>query len=362
LFIPGLNPVADAINRAKEAVAPVTSPIKERFDNAFDKVKSGVNAVAEIGEAATNEGPRPLNAEEIAVAKEYFGESIDYDRVQINESSAISVGNKHLNENGRSRPFVIGNTINYPREIDLNDPVQRSTFLHEVTHVWQFQSTKGVGTTVEGGVLALQDQGEVYRLDNVDIDPNNPEAFHDLSIEKQAEIVRGHFLLSEHENLEAERDNLNKVVGNPFVGADQQNNARSRIAEIDSDIDKIEGHGRFKELSSHKDTPLDSRGKHIGFTASDLDPFIKEINDTRPREGIAAEASEAFDEITGEALGGDQVGAYLETAEGVVEVGREVGKVALEETGETIIAGAEKADETFSDIKDLVTGRRFPFG
>ncbi|MGH1481192.1 MAG: hypothetical protein ACRBM6_21075 [Geminicoccales bacterium] len=364
MFIPGLNPVADAINRAKEAVAPVTSPVKERFDNAFDKVKSGVGAVSEVAEAATDgDGARPLNAEEINAARQVFGDSIDYDKVQINESSPPAIANKHVPGNDKSRPFAVGNTIYYPSEIDLNNPIEHSTFLHEVTHVWQFQSTKGAGTTVEGAWLATKNQREVYRLDNVDIDPSNSETFHNLDIEQQAEIVRGHYLLSEHEALTIEKGNLEKVVGNSYVGADQQNNARSRIAEIDSDLSIIRNHGRFDDLSTHKDTPIDpATGDHIGFTASDLEPFVDEIRGTRPREGIAAEGDEAFDEISGELLRGNPIGAQREYIEGTVEIGREVGEVVLQESGEAIIAGTEKAEETFSDIKDLVTGRRFPFG
>jgi len=355
LLFSGLSKITDAISDVKDAVAPVTRPVGDAFNAAVDRARSTAGSAANIaadvssvvGAALDGDGARPLSAKEEAIAREYFGDSIDYDRVQINESSALAVGNKHFPGNDSSRPFVAGNTINFPSEINLDDPIERSTFLHEVTHVWQFQSTRGIGTTIEGIQLGSQDQREVYRLDNVDIDPSNLEAFHDLNIEKQAEIVRGHFLLSEH-------DRLTKLESDPSLSPAELSDVRSRIA-------RIEGHGRFKDLSDHKDSPKDASGDPIGFTASDLDPFIDEIQSTRPRDGIAAERDEAIDEIVDKVLGGNPVGAAVETVEGGLEVGREVGEAAYDQAAE-VAGGARDAVENFGEEITRRIVPRPPFG
>ncbi|MEM9627570.1 MAG: hypothetical protein AAGA21_15130 [Pseudomonadota bacterium] len=336
MFFPIGNPIVDKINEVRDAVVPVTKPIGDAFGAAVDRARDVGNAVGEagrsvvdkveskaigaaeaagkVGLAALIDGERGLTDDEQELAKQYFGDSIDYDRVVINEYSVPATANEYFgNEN--PRPFAAGNTVHFPNGIDFSDPKQRSTFLHEMTHVWQFQSSKGASTTFEG--LALTRQGnDAYRLDNVDIDPSNPESFHDLTIEQQAEIVRGHYLLS---------------IGEPV-------------------------HSRYRELAEHKDSPIGSDGKPQGFTAADLDPFIQEIQTFRPREGIGAEVDEFVDETAGDLLAGDLTGATLEVAEGGLEVGREVGEAAAGEVVDTAGDGVDFLE----NARDELTRRLFP--
>ena len=155
MVFPGGNPIIDAVNSVGDAVSTVTKPVSDAFGAAVDRARGTggeiVDGTASVaGAAFDGDGARSLNAEEEAIAREYFGDSIDYSQVTINESSALVEINGLHPDNSSGRPFVAGNTIHFDHELDLNHPADRGTFLHEMTHVWQFQSTRGLDTTREG--------------------------------------------------------------------------------------------------------------------------------------------------------------------------------------------------------------------
>jgi len=340
MFFPGLDKITDKISDIRDAVAPVTTPIGDAFnaavDGARDTVRTGrdavtssASAVASVGGALLDRDARPLNTEERALAESYFGDSIDLDKITLNQSSALVAANEYFPGNNSSRPFVLGNTINFNHDLDLNDPDDRGIFLHELTHVWQFQSTEGINTQIQGAQLATDSDN--YVIDTALLDPNNPENIHDFNIEQQAETVRGHFLLTEHER-------LSDLASNPSLTSEERR-------AVQEDLDFIEGQRLYNNLNDN------------GITAENLEPFLDEIQSFKPREGVVAEANEAVYEIVDDVLGFNPLGAQLEVAEGAVEIGREAGEVVLEKTGEAIIDGATAADEAFSDIKDLFTGR-----
>lgn len=91
---------------------------------------------------------RGLKAEEIAMLKEVYGDSIDYDSVRIKFGGPLNA-----DINGRAR--VIGNTIYMPKS-DANQPLFNTdaagnktltqygeTLFHEAAHVWQGQNGGG---------------------------------------------------------------------------------------------------------------------------------------------------------------------------------------------------------------------------
>jgi hypothetical protein len=95
---------------------------------------------------------RPLAAEERADARTVFGDSVDLDRVFITTESFqndIIFGiQDFFTENPDSRAFVTMNVINF--DVDDTDTIalanglrslQRPTFIHEMTHIWQAQNT-----------------------------------------------------------------------------------------------------------------------------------------------------------------------------------------------------------------------------
>src|SRR5262249_3708802 len=68
---------------------------------------------------------RPLDARERGLAATVFGSSIDLDRVHIATTSVVAT------------PTTLADTIR------TSEPVSDATLIHELTHVWQFQ-TKGL--------------------------------------------------------------------------------------------------------------------------------------------------------------------------------------------------------------------------
>ena len=313
--VPGVGRIPNIVDSLLDPIIPP------------DKLISGAVNAIKIGEAALDSGSRPLSDEERDIAEEHFGDSIDLDRITINESSALSEANQYFPGNNGSRPFVVGNTINYPEDIDLSDPGERGTFIHELVHVWQFQNTEGVNVQIKGAQLATDPEN--YEIDTslLNDTDNFPEEFN---IEQQAEIVRGYYLLQRHEELKAEKFDL---FSDPVSDHSEQ------IEVIDEEIEQIENIGLFNDLNDD------------GITTTELEPFIEKIQSYTPQEGVVAELNEAADEFL-------ESGANpIEIVEGGFEVGREIGEIALEETGNTIIDGVHAADDFIDDVK-----RFNPFG
>ncbi|MFT4758951.1 MAG: hypothetical protein ACI9XO_001021 [Paraglaciecola sp.] len=124
---------------------------------------------------------RLLNAFELVMAKEIFGNTINYARVRIDETAEIACKKSQLK-------YVSFYTINsWGRMSDY-------IFIHEMVHVWQYQKfgavyipkalkvhlTKGMGYNY-GGLLTLQNA------------MNNNGKFLDFNFEQQGDIVADYF-------------------------------------------------------------------------------------------------------------------------------------------------------------------------
>jgi len=83
---------------------------------------------------------RPLGRRERELAAGVFGESIDLDRVRIARTSIVAT------------PTTLADTIRTSREIG------DATLIHELTHVWQFQTS---GLTYISCSLAGQAEGAI---------------------------------------------------------------------------------------------------------------------------------------------------------------------------------------------------------
>lgn len=113
---------------------------------------------------------RKLTEEEIAILRQVYGDSIDYDQVRIKEGKA---GLFSTND----RPFVLGNTVYMKgREIDAH------LLVHEMAHVWQFQNG---GSDYMSEALISQKWGHGYRWE----DSVPGTAWADLEPEQQAELL-----------------------------------------------------------------------------------------------------------------------------------------------------------------------------
>ena len=124
---------------------------------------------------------RSLNSFELVMAKEIFGNSINYDRVRIDETAEIACKNSYLK-------YVSFYTINSWGR--MSDDI----FIHEMVHVWQYEKfgavyipkalkvhlTKGMSYNY-GGVAALEKSMEANGR------------FLDFNFEQQGDIVADYF-------------------------------------------------------------------------------------------------------------------------------------------------------------------------
>ena len=128
---------------------------------------------------------RPLTEAEIALARRVFGAAIDYDRVRIAQGGL-----------GRFA-VTTGSRINVPAALGSDDfararPLTQAFFIHEMTHVWQFQTrplwtlSSWAGVALTGGYGAGL-KGYRYAL------PIAP--WPTLNLEQQASVVEHAFLL-----------------------------------------------------------------------------------------------------------------------------------------------------------------------
>ncbi len=125
---------------------------------------------------------RPLSAEEISLARSIFGNSIDYQRVRIDETTRLVCKDHHI-------CYVSFYTINSWGEFSPD------IFLHEMMHVWQYQQLGGV--YIPRALLAQRtaqgyNYGGVEKLMEVIARGGD---IHDFNLEQQAEIVADYFCL-----------------------------------------------------------------------------------------------------------------------------------------------------------------------
>lgn len=128
---------------------------------------------------------RPLTPGEAALARSVFGEAIDYARVRI------------LVRPGAGYAVVLGSVITFPElnaRADFSDaPLQvQAWFVHEMTHVWQFQTAplrtlaSWAKTVLTGG---YGPGAPAYRY------ALPVERWDRLGLEQQASVVEHAFLL-----------------------------------------------------------------------------------------------------------------------------------------------------------------------
>ncbi len=114
---------------------------------------------------------RELTQEELELASQIFGDSIDYSKVRIKPGDA---GLLSPNE----RPFAHGNTVYLKNRQDMQ------TLVHELTHVWQHQH--GGTDYMSEALLANATQGDDAYNWRVDVPA---KAWHELNPEQQGALI-----------------------------------------------------------------------------------------------------------------------------------------------------------------------------
>lgn len=126
---------------------------------------------------------RPLSSEEIALARTVFGDSLDYDRIRFIPSE------------GRGLDWrTVGNTIREPPGFTITDAYMAHTFIHELTHIWQYQQYGSAYISRSlfenlGGIIATGHRGAAYVYH---IEPGR--RFFEYDVEQQASIVQDYFI------------------------------------------------------------------------------------------------------------------------------------------------------------------------
>lgn len=155
----------------------------------FDMAVSGIKTNGIIGSMArfqlVNKG-RPLTPGEIAMIKPVFKDAIRYDAVRIHGDlpgwmgfAIAPFGSIHFPSDGYRTDFSIGK------------PNEKIWFVHEMTHVWQFQlgfstAKHGVNMMARGG---YPNRSYRYDLHGVDRGKRMPQ----FNMEQQAELVSHYF-------------------------------------------------------------------------------------------------------------------------------------------------------------------------
>ncbi len=125
---------------------------------------------------------RPLHNWEIKIAKEVFGNSINYKRVRIDESAYIGPKQHYF----CYVSFYIINSWGAMRN---------STLIHELVHVWQYQN---MGAVYMPRALWAQSTREGYNyggIDNLKLCLAKEESLFDFNLEQQGDIVADYFNL-----------------------------------------------------------------------------------------------------------------------------------------------------------------------
>jgi hypothetical protein len=139
-----------------------------------------------LEEAATQltefEEGRPLTRGERELARGVFGASIDYSRTRLIPTSILEYR-------------TVANSIRVPENFTIANEEMAQTFIHEMTHVWQYQHG---GTGYISISLGTQIGAQVRRGNRnfaYDYRINPGQSFFDFTPEQQAFLVENYFAM-----------------------------------------------------------------------------------------------------------------------------------------------------------------------
>jgi hypothetical protein len=231
LRVPAPAAAAAAHGRARAAAHPllglqrtagnraVTAMIQrdgERRPSAFMPEMPTVSISAGLMQDAFASHIRPLTQREKDVATPVFRGSVDLERVRVATTRLLNA------------PTTLGNTIR------VNGSMSDDTLVHELTHVWQYQTS---GLRYVSCALAGQAEGAVLhggRDWTYEFDPTHVGThLTDYGPEQQAQIVQYAFLLGK----------LDETTGFYGPKVAEVRRARPRPQDLGRDIDEVAGLG-----------------------------------------------------------------------------------------------------------------------
>lgn len=142
---------------------------------------------------------RPLTAGEVAMARLIFKDSINYSTAKIHNGEYLPFGLQFNDTAMTPNGEVYFNPNKYSENPDFSkatNPRDKQWFMHEMTHIWQYQlgysvTWHGFWIAVTGGYIG----GRAYDYDFTDsIDsPDKNKTFPDFNMEQQARIIEEYF-------------------------------------------------------------------------------------------------------------------------------------------------------------------------
>lgn len=169
---------------------------------------------------------RPLTAGEVAMARLIFKDSIDYSTVKIHNGEYLPFGLQFNNTVMAPNGGIYLNPNRYSKNPDYSkatDPRDKQWFMHEMTHIWQYQlgysvTWQGFWIAVTGGYIG----GRAYDYDFTDSSesPDRNKTFPDFNMEQQARIIEEYFGIRYLGELaSASRSAFYERVLNEFLGS-----------------------------------------------------------------------------------------------------------------------------------------------
>lgn len=167
---------------------------------------------------------RPLTKGEIALAASVFGNTIDYGRVTISDRKFSPLHPKGTGMAPNGNLYMYGC---YRADYSAGSAYTHSFFIHEMTHVWQYQN-KILNPVTEAIALTLKHKFNYEAAYPYELDSR--KKFTDYNMEQQASIVEDFFMRSQpgHSHYagrcrnacpEAEKNALYKQVLRGFPGS-----------------------------------------------------------------------------------------------------------------------------------------------
>jgi len=133
---------------------------------------------------------RSLTEDEMTLAKSVFGDAIDYDRVRIHDGKFLPFQPKGVAMAPEGHLYMYGcYSDNYAQA----SPIMRGIFIHEMTHVWQFQQ-RILNPVVEAIEINLQHlfnyrAAYAYTLDG-------KRDLLSYNMEQQASLIQDYYMLT----------------------------------------------------------------------------------------------------------------------------------------------------------------------
>jgi hypothetical protein len=134
------------------------------------------------------ENGRPLNKDEMELARKIFGVSISYSKVRLIPTPLLQYR-------------TVANSIRIPEKFTIKDPEMAQTFIHEMTHVWQYQhsGTSYMSISLQTQIVAGVTRGNRNFAYEYKIKPG--QSFFDFTPEQQGFIVENYFSMLRDEHL-----------------------------------------------------------------------------------------------------------------------------------------------------------------